>query len=154
MGAQWLESGQNINRYPRNSQRPWVADPPHDTGPLWRSSAADVSGINTESSSCTLSARCCGQPPFVPLFKNICFVAKPTSPPDMTEKKKAMADPLDAKQHVEHLNEEKGELFNEKEDQFGAVAKTDPAEIALVRKLDWRIMPTLWAMYFLNYVSF
>ncbi|KAH7042650.1 vitamin H transporter [Macrophomina phaseolina] len=71
----------------------------------------------------------------------------------MTEKTKAMADHLDAKQHVEHLNEEKGELFNEKEDQFGAVAKTDPAEIALVRKLDWRIMPTLWAMYFLNYLD-
>ena len=38
-------------------------------------------------------------------------------------------------------------------DYSGAVSKTDPAEIALVRKLDWRIMPTLWAMYFLNYVS-
>jgi hypothetical protein len=34
-------------------------------------------------------------------------------------------------------------------DYAGAVAKTDPAEIALVRKMDWRIMPTLWAMYFL-----
>lgn len=39
-------------------------------------------------------------------------------------------------------------------DYSGAVKKTDPAEIKLVRKLDWRIMPTLWAMYFLNYVSF
>lgn len=38
-------------------------------------------------------------------------------------------------------------------DYSGAVAKTDPAEIKLVKKLDWRIMPTLWAMYFLNYVS-
>ena len=34
-------------------------------------------------------------------------------------------------------------------DYSGAVAKTDPREIALVRKLDWRIMPTLFAMYFL-----
>ena len=34
-------------------------------------------------------------------------------------------------------------------DYSGAVAKSDKAEIALVRKLDWRIMPTLWAMYFL-----
>lgn len=72
----------------------------------------------------------------------------------MTEKQKVMADHLDAKQHVEHINEEKGEFFNEKEDQFGAVAKSDPAEIALVKKLDHRIMPTLFAMYFLNYVSF
>jgi hypothetical protein len=32
-------------------------------------------------------------------------------------------------------------------DYSGAKAKTDPAEIALVRKLDKWIMPTLWAMY-------
>jgi hypothetical protein len=37
-------------------------------------------------------------------------------------------------------------------DYTGAVAKTDPAEIALVRKLDYRIMPALFCMYFL-YVS-
>ncbi|EAT90622.2 hypothetical protein SNOG_02410 [Parastagonospora nodorum SN15] len=35
-------------------------------------------------------------------------------------------------------------------DYSGAVAKTDPAEIALVRKLDFRIMPALFCMYFLN----
>jgi hypothetical protein len=34
-------------------------------------------------------------------------------------------------------------------DYTGAVAKTDPAEIALVRKLDYRIMPALFCMYFL-----
>jgi hypothetical protein len=34
-------------------------------------------------------------------------------------------------------------------DYSGAVAKTDPAEIALVRKLDYRIMPALFCMYFL-----
>lgn len=34
-------------------------------------------------------------------------------------------------------------------DYSGAVAKTDKAEIALVRKLDRRIMPTLFCMYFL-----
>jgi hypothetical protein len=38
-------------------------------------------------------------------------------------------------------------------DYSGAVKKTSKEEIALVRKLDWRIMPTLWSMYFLNYVS-
>jgi hypothetical protein len=38
-------------------------------------------------------------------------------------------------------------------DYSGAVAKADPAEVALVRKLDMRIMPTLWCMYFMNYVS-
>jgi len=39
------------------------------------------------------------------------------------------------------------------QDYAGAVSKTDPGEIALVRKLDLRIMPILWAMYFLNFVS-
>jgi len=34
-------------------------------------------------------------------------------------------------------------------DYTGAVAKSDPAEIALVRKLDYRIMPSLFCMYFL-----
>ncbi|XPS72593.1 hypothetical protein M3J09_004758 [Ascochyta lentis] len=34
-------------------------------------------------------------------------------------------------------------------DYSGAIAKTDPAEIALVRKLDYRIMPALFCMYFL-----
>lgn len=42
-----------------------------------------------------------------------------------------------------------------KRDYSGAVKKTDPREIALVRKLDLWIMPILWAMYWLNYlVSF
>jgi hypothetical protein len=39
-------------------------------------------------------------------------------------------------------------------DYSGAIAKDDPAELTLVRKLDWRIMPTLWCMYFMNYVNF
>lgn len=34
-------------------------------------------------------------------------------------------------------------------DYSGAVAKSDKAEIALVRKLDFRIMPALFCMYFL-----
>ncbi|KAK7229486.1 hypothetical protein V2G26_001656 [Clonostachys chloroleuca] len=38
-------------------------------------------------------------------------------------------------------------------DYSGASEKTDPAEIALVRKLDRYIMPILWAMYFLNYLD-
>ncbi|TEA22547.1 putative transporter [Colletotrichum sidae] len=36
-------------------------------------------------------------------------------------------------------------------DYSGSAEKTDPVEIALVRELDRRIMPILWAMYFLNY---
>jgi hypothetical protein len=42
---------------------------------------------------------------------------------------------------------------NPEADYSGAIKKTDPAEIRLVKKLDYRIMPILWAMYFMNYVS-
>lgn len=58
---------------------------------------------------------------------------------------------------VEDLNVSKVDADNAtttgQADYSGAVAKTDETEIALVRKLDWRIMPTLWAMYFLNYLD-
>jgi hypothetical protein len=54
---------------------------------------------------------------------------------------------------VSYRLEASGELGARQDaDYSGAVEKSDPVEIALVRKLDWRIMPTLWAMYFLNYV--
>ncbi|RYP73075.1 hypothetical protein DL771_003826 [Monosporascus sp. 5C6A] len=38
-------------------------------------------------------------------------------------------------------------------DYSGAAAKTDPVEIRLVRKLDLWVMPTLWLMYWLNYLD-
>jgi hypothetical protein len=38
-------------------------------------------------------------------------------------------------------------------DYSGATKKTNPLEISLVKKLDYRILPTLWMMYFLNYVK-
>lgn len=59
---------------------------------------------------------------------------------------------MDAK-HVEdpEMNH-KGGHVGTAGDYSGAVAKVDPKEIALVRKLDLRIMPTLWCMYFMNYV--
>ncbi|KAJ9638828.1 hypothetical protein H2199_006688 [Coniosporium tulheliwenetii] len=41
----------------------------------------------------------------------------------------------------------------EKADWSGAHEKTDPKEIALVRKLDRWIMPMLWSMYWLNYLD-
>ncbi|KAK5170693.1 uncharacterized protein LTR77_005283 [Saxophila tyrrhenica] len=38
-------------------------------------------------------------------------------------------------------------------DYSGAHEKTDPVEIALVKKLDLWIMPMLWGMYWLNYLD-
>jgi len=40
-----------------------------------------------------------------------------------------------------------------KVDYSGAYEKTDPREIALVKKLDRWIMPMLWSMYWLNYLD-
>ncbi|PVH95318.1 MFS general substrate transporter [Periconia macrospinosa] len=55
--------------------------------------------------------------------------------------------------HLEDVEPGKLDLsssFEPEGDYSGAVAKTDPKEIALVRKLDYRIMPALFCMYFLN----
>ena len=38
-------------------------------------------------------------------------------------------------------------------DYAGAHTKIDPIEIKLVRKLDLWIMPTLWLMYWLNFLD-
>lgn len=54
--------------------------------------------------------------------------------------------------HVDDIASEKDLKVDEPvegADYSGAIAKTDPAEIALVRKLDFRIMPALFCMYFL-----
>lgn len=55
--------------------------------------------------------------------------------------------------HIEQIDVLKESVLVEEFDYSGAVSKSDPKEIALVRKLDFRIMPTLWAMYFLNYLD-
>ncbi|OJD39847.1 major facilitator superfamily transporter [Diplodia corticola] len=70
-----------------------------------------------------------------------------------------MSDPIMEKkqaehvEHVEDLDEEKLKQKHGKQDYSGATEKTDPVEIALVRKLDRWIMPMLWSMYWLNYLD-
>ncbi|KAB2571368.1 putative mfs transporter protein [Lasiodiplodia theobromae] len=41
----------------------------------------------------------------------------------------------------------------EKVDEFGAHSKTDPKEIAIVKKIDWYMLPILWLMYFMNFLD-
>lgn len=41
---------------------------------------------------------------------------------------------------TEHVENQDGEKSTERHDRFGSVAKTDPKEIALVRKLDLYLM--------------
>lgn len=63
------------------------------------------------------------------------------------------------KQEVEHdknvveHEENVKDTPSEHLDYSGAHEKTDPREIKLVKKLDWFIMPALWAMYWLNYLD-
>ncbi|KAM5344195.1 hypothetical protein ACJ41O_012732 [Fusarium nematophilum] len=56
---------------------------------------------------------------------------------------------VEAPDHDEQLKVPNGE----KVDEFGSSAKTDPKEIALVKKLDWFMMPILWLMYFFNFLD-
>ncbi|KAF2820461.1 MFS general substrate transporter [Ophiobolus disseminans] len=70
---------------------------------------------------------------------------------------------MDTKPQPTVQDEKSAKLFEEKTDvkpaalenadYTGAEAKTDPVEIALVKKIDWKLMPTLCTMYFLNYVD-
>ena len=71
---------------------------------------------------------------------------KAASTPTLEDKKSNNA-------HVEDVDSLKVADEKAQGDYSGATAKDDPVEIKLVRKLDFRIMPILWAMYFLNYVS-
>lgn len=41
---------------------------------------------------------------------------------------------------TEHVENQDGEKVEERHDRFGSVTKTDPKEIALVRKLDLYLM--------------
>ncbi|OTA30332.1 hypothetical protein BTJ68_10759, partial [Hortaea werneckii EXF-2000] len=53
----------------------------------------------------------------------------------------------------EYTVDEDGKKPLEAFDYSGAHEKTDPKEIALVKKLDRYIMPMLWIMYWLNYLD-
>ncbi|KAG7128979.1 MFS transporter prlL like protein [Verticillium longisporum] len=74
------------------------------------------------------------------------------------------ADEKTRQAEIEHARTNESGMFDDggpekpvprvdKVDQFGAHEKTDPKEIALVKKLDRWIMPMLWSMYWLNYLD-
>lgn len=73
----------------------------------------------------------------------------------MDNRKSILQDPKIADFHLEVQPAPSNEdvVDSHHHDYAGAQAKTDPAEIRLVRKQDLRIMPVLWFMYFLNYVD-
>ncbi|KAH7024484.1 major facilitator superfamily domain-containing protein [Microdochium trichocladiopsis] len=80
----------------------------------------------------------------------------------MTQYQHTKSDGLDfakgpSAEQIEH-SEHRKDLENNavgagQADYSGAVKKTSEVEIALVRKLDFRVMPILWAMYFMNYLD-
>lgn len=52
-------------------------------------------------------------------------------------------------EHWIDTEDAKADRDNQKLDYAGAALETSPEEARLVKKLDWRIMPCLWSMYFL-----
>ncbi|CAI6334312.1 unnamed protein product [Periconia digitata] len=72
-------------------------------------------------------------------------------PPPAAQNEKGEAETIE--KSTSYADEGLKPVAQGKVDRTGAVAKTDPEEIALVRKIDWRLMPTLCIMYFLNYVD-
>ena len=62
----------------------------------------------------------------------------------MDTKRQPVVEPTDEKPTIVAHLEDKSELGPDKHagavDYTGAEAKTDPEEIALVRKIDWRLM--------------
>ncbi|RSL93965.1 hypothetical protein CEP52_012927 [Fusarium oligoseptatum] len=77
-----------------------------------------------------------------------------TAPRDQ-EKMSENIQTLDAEKQNSAHQEYSSEVLDKKTngDYSGAAAKTDPEEIKLVKKLDLWIMPTLWFMYWLNYLD-
>ncbi|KAH7001142.1 major facilitator superfamily domain-containing protein [Ilyonectria destructans] len=63
-----------------------------------------------------------------------------------------MAHDIEEKGETHHLEKHNTQIFASL-DETGAHKKTDPAEIRLVRKLDWIILPMLWIMYWFNYLD-
>ncbi|EGY19445.1 MFS transporter [Verticillium dahliae VdLs.17] len=64
----------------------------------------------------------------------------------------------DDKNHISHVEASNDDGVFEKGgqeelDQFGSHKKTDPREIALVKKLDRFMLPILWLMYFFNFLD-
>lgn len=54
---------------------------------------------------------------------------------------------------LEDPKNEKKVSQSERADWTGSQRKTDPAEIRLVRKIDFVMMPVLWIMYWFNYLD-
>lgn len=73
--------------------------------------------------------------------------------PTTAKHEEAIVEKPDVSQQENYVDEESDGKRNVNLDYSGAHAKTDPAEIKLVRKLDIWIMPMLWLMYWLNYLD-
>ncbi|ATY67428.1 Major facilitator superfamily general substrate transporter [Cordyceps militaris] len=81
------------------------------------------------------------------------LMAEPKAPVSAQAMGEAQHSDIEKQQAV---HDDEGIELKEKSatvDYSGAAAKTDPAEIRLVRKLDCWIMPTLWLMYWLNFLD-
>lgn len=80
-----------------------------------------------------------------------------SSPPAFRDEKAGYSGEKGEKGDVAYLETTEvldgGEPVKGKADYSGFAQKSDPREIKLVRKMDIRIMLSLWSMYWLNYLS-
>lgn len=82
------------------------------------------------------------------VYLSIYFHSKTPANMATSDSKRASRD--DEKlEHWVDTEDEKADPNSQKVDYSGAALETSPEEVKLVNKLDWRIMPCLWSMYFL-----
>ncbi|RGP81386.1 tartrate transporter [Fusarium longipes] len=68
------------------------------------------------------------------------------------DNREAEALQVEEKGHCHHLEKHDSQIYTVV-DETGTHRKVDPAEINLVKKLDWIILPILWVMYWFNYLD-
>ncbi|KAF5603123.1 tartrate transporter [Fusarium subglutinans] len=71
---------------------------------------------------------------------------------NVQDKNQPEALDVEEKGHSDHLEKHDAHIFSAV-DETGTHRKIDPAEIKLVKKLDWIILPVLWIMYWFNYLD-
>lgn len=84
------------------------------------------------------------------LLNNFCLSLYNMS--NAQDKNQPEALDVEEKGHSDHLEKHDTHIFSAV-DETGTHKKIDPAEIKLVKKLDWIILPILWIMYWFNYLD-
>lgn len=119
---------------------------PHGVTPQLRDAANNNSRIEADNVAlcCTLHYITCPGSEYVSKHWRLTIVIMATTSPSHPMAAKPSVERIDTISITEHPD--KPPYLTEL-DKFGAHAKSDPAEIALVRKIDLYMLPILWLMY-------